>query len=73
MKNYDLDLINSRIDYIPYTQKKYFKIALDYSLKNNTKSVKVNRIKFYFNYESLEVMIGTSVRNACIYKMKEVF
>lgn len=72
MKNYELDLKNSRIDYIPYTQKKYFKLALDYSLKNNTKSVKVNRIKFYFNYETLEVAIGTSVRNAYIYKMREV-
>ena len=72
MKNYELDLKNSRVDYIPQTQKKYFKLALDYSLKNNTKSVKVNRIKFYFNYETLEVMIGTSVRNAYIYKMKEV-
>ena len=72
MKNYELDLKNSRIDYIPQTQKKYFKYALDYSLKNDTKSVKVNRIKFYFNYEKLEVMIGTSVRNAYIYKMKEV-
>ena len=72
MKNYELDLKNSRIDYIPYTQKKYFKLALDYSLKNNTKSVKVNRIKFYFNYETMEVAIGTSVRNAYIYKMKEV-
>lgn len=72
MKNYELDLKNSRIDYIPQTQKKYFKLALDYSLKNNTKSVKVNRIKFYFNYETLEVMIGTSVRNAYIYKIKEV-
>ena len=73
MKSYELDLKNSRIDYIPYTQKKYFKLALDYSLKNNTKSVKVNRIKFYFNYETLEVAIGTSVRNAYIYKMKEVY
>ena len=72
MKNYELDLKNSRVDYIPQTQKKYFKLALDYSLKNNTKSVKVNRIKFYFNYETLEVAIGTSVRNAYIYKMKEV-
>ena len=26
----------------------------------------------YFNYETLEVAIGTSVRNAYIYKMKEV-
>lgn len=72
MKKYVLDLENSSVDYIPYTQKKYFYLALDYSLENNTKSVKVNRIKFYFNYETLEVAIGTSVKNAHIYKMKEV-
>ncbi len=72
MKTYKLDLKNSHFDYIPQTQKKYFNYALQYALENNEKSVKVNRVKFYFDFEKLQVMIGTKFENAHIYKMMEV-
>lgn len=69
---YDLDLKNSRIDYVTQREKQYFYYALDYAIKNNEKSVKVNRIKFYFDFDKMQVMIGTNVDNANIYKLKRV-
>ena len=69
---YDLDLKNSYIDYITKTEKQYFYYALDYAIKNGLKSVRVNRIKFLFNFEKLEVMIGMNLDKATIYKMKKI-
>ena len=69
---YDLDLKNSYVDYITQTEKQYFYYALDYAIKNGLKSIKVNRIKFLFNFEKLEVMIGINVDKAIVYKMKKI-
>lgn len=69
---YVLDLKNSRINYATQTERKYFKIAVDYAQRNNTKSVKVNRIKFYFDFDKMQVMIGTNLNNAEIYKMAKI-
>lgn len=69
---YILDLENSDIKYVTQTEKKYFKLAVEYAIKNKTNSVKVNRIKFYFDFDKMQVMMGTSVRKACIYKMKKI-
>lgn len=69
---YDLDLENSYVDYVTQTEKQYFYYALDYAIKNGLKSVKVNRIKFLFNFEKLEVMIGMNLDKAIVYKMKKI-
>lgn len=69
---YDLDLKNSYVDYVTKTEKQYFYYALDYAIKNGLKSVKVNRIKFLFNFEKLEVMIGINLDKAIVYKMKKI-
>lgn len=69
---YVLDLKNSRINYATQTERKYFKIAVDYAQRNNTKSVKVNRIKFYFDFDKMQVMIGTNLDNAEIYKIAKI-
>lgn len=69
---YILDLKNSCINYATQTEKKYFKLALQYAIENKTNSVKVNRIKFYFDFDKKQVMIGQSFEKANIYKMKEV-
>lgn len=70
MNNYKIVL--EKYQYLTQTEKKYFPLALEYSQKHNTNSVKVNRIKFYFDYKKNQVMIGTSVKNAYIYKMEKV-
>lgn len=69
---YILDLKNSYINYATQTEKKYFKLALQYAIENKINSVKVNRIKFYFDFNKNQVMIGQSFEKANIYKMKEV-
>lgn len=69
---YVLDLENSDIKYVTQTEKKYFKLAVEYAIKNKTNSVKVNRIKFYFDFDKMQVMLGTSVKRAYIYKMKKI-
>ena len=69
---YVLDLENSNIKYVTQTEKKYFKLAVEYAIKNKTNSVKVNRIKFYFDFDKMQVMLGTSVKKAYIYKMKKI-
>lgn len=69
---YVLDLENSNIKYVTQTEKKYFKLAVEYAIKNKTNSVKVNRIKFYFDFDKMQVMLGTSVKKAYIYNMKKI-
>lgn len=69
---YILDLENSDIKYVTQTEKKYFKLAVEYAIKNKTNSVKVNRIKFYFDFSKMQVMLGISVKKAYIYKMKKI-
>lgn len=70
---YKLDLKNSKINYATQTEKKYFKIALDYALKNNFNHVKINRINFIFDFENMNVLIGMSNFKMTKYKMiKEV-
>lgn len=65
---YKLDLKNSFINYVTKTEKKYFKYAIDYALKNNIDIVKVNRIYYYFDFENLKVKIGTK-NHLTTYKM----
>ncbi len=72
MKNYELDLKNSRFDYIPQTQKKYFKKAVKYCQKHNFKGCKINRTIFLFDFDKLEVRIKGTHGYDSIYKMKEV-
>lgn len=68
-KTYSLDVENSWINYIPQTQKKYFKVALDYALKNKMDSVKVNRIEYHFDFDNMVVKIGTK-NDLNTYKLK---
>lgn len=70
---YELDLKNSKIDYIPRTQKRNFKYALDWCLENNWNSCRVNRTYYNFDFEKLEVnIIGIGYGNNITYKIKEV-
>ena len=70
---YELDLENSKIDYITQTQKRNFKYALEWCLKNNWYSCKVNRTCYNFDFEKLEVNInGIGYGNNNTYKIKEV-
>lgn len=72
---FDLDLKileDGHKEYISQTRRKYFYLALDYAIKNKIKSVKVNRIKFYFDFDEMQVAIGESVEKAYIYKMKKI-
>ena len=73
---YELDLENSRFNYITPTQKKYFDLALAYALNNDVNSVKVNRIYYSFDFNNREVLIATGRKdlynNGIIYKLKEV-
>lgn len=74
MKNYELDLRigkDGRREYITQTQRKYFKLALDWCLKNNWNNCKVNRTYFNFDFDKLEVNIKT-IGYINTYKMKEV-
>lgn len=59
-------------EYITQTQRKYFKYALDYAIKNNMNVVKVNRITYYFDFEKLEVRIATDNEYGHKYKIKKV-
>ena len=68
-KEYELDLENSWINYATQTEKKYFKKAIDYAIKNKMDAVKVNRIEFYFDFENNSVKIGTK-NNLHTYKMR---
>lgn len=72
---YELDLENSRFNYITPTQKKYFNLALAYALNNDVNNVKVNRIYYIFDFNNKEVLIATGKKdfnnNGVIYKLKE--
>lgn len=72
---YELDLENSRFNYITPTQKKYFDLALVYALNNDVNNVKVNRIYYSFDFNNREVLIATGRKdfnnNGVIYKLKE--
>lgn len=59
-------------DYITPTQKKYFKCALDFALKNKISSVKVNRISYYFDFDNLKVKIVTGNHNGYNYNLKKI-
>lgn len=71
---YELDLENSRFNYITPTQKKYFNLALAYAF-NDVNNVKVNRIYYSFDFNNKEVLIATGRKdldnNGVIYKLKE--
>lgn len=70
---YELDLKNSKIDYITQAQKRNFKYALEWCLKNNWYSCRVNRTYYNFDFEKLEVnIIGIGYGNNNTYKIKEV-
>lgn len=69
---YELDLKTSRIDYIPQTQKKHFKAALEYCLKNNIICCMVNKTTFWFDFDNLKVKIKGSRDNYIYtYNLKE--
>lgn len=72
---YELDLENSRFNYITPTQNKYFNLALAYALNNDVNNVKVNRIYYSFDFNNREVLIATGRKdfnnNGVIYKLKE--
>ena len=73
---YELDLENSRFNYITPTQKKHFDLALAYALDNDVNNVKVNRIYYSFDFNNREVLIATGRKdlynNGIIYKLKEI-
>lgn len=69
---YELDLKNSKCDYITQTQRKLFKYALNWCLENNWNSCRVNRTYYNFDFEKLEVNInGIGYGNNNTYKIKE--
>lgn len=71
MIKYELDLKNSFIDYVTPTQRKYFKLALDYAIKHNINDVRVNRTYFYFDFDNLKVRIADGRKDSgTIYKLK---
>lgn len=59
-------------DYITPTQKRYFKYALDFALKNKINGVKVNRISYYFDFDNLKVKIVTGNYNGYNYNLKKI-
>jgi len=69
-QNYSLDVENSWIKYVTPTQKKYFKKALDFAIKNNQNDVQVNRVEFHFDFDKMEVKMGTK-NDLTTYKMKK--
>lgn len=71
MIKYELDLKNSFIDYVTQTQRKYFKLALDYAIKHNVDIVKVNRTYYYFDFKNLKVRIAVGRKDSgTTYKLK---
>lgn len=67
---YTLDLKNSKYDYITATQRKYFKLALQFALDNNFNIVKVKNITYNFNFITMEVSIKTYNDYPTTYKLK---
>ena len=77
MKKYELDLRigkDGRKEYITQTQRKYFKLALDYVLNNKFGfiSCKVNKIYYCFDFDVMQVMIRTENGYTKTYNIKEV-
>lgn len=71
MDKYELDLKNSFIEYVTPTQRKYFALALDYSIKHNINDVRVNRTYFYFDFDNLKVRIAVGRKDmGTTYKLK---
>ena len=71
MKKYVLDLKAG--DYIPQTQKRNFKYAIVWVLKNNWYSCKLNRTNYNFDFDKMEVNInGIGYGNNNTYKIKEI-
>ena len=71
MNKYELDLKDSFINYITQTQRKYFKLALDYAIKHNINDVRVNRTYYYFDFDNLKVKIAVGRKDVGItYKLK---
>lgn len=71
MNKYELDLKDSFINYITQTQRKYFKLALDYAIKNNVDIVRLNKTYFYFDFNNLKVRIAVGRKDIGItYKLK---
>jgi hypothetical protein len=75
MKNYEIvlrTLKNGDKEYITPTQKKYFKLALQWCLTNNHNSCRVNRTYYNFDFDRLEVNInGVGYGNNNTYKIRE--
>lgn len=71
MKKYVLDL--KKGDYIPQTQKRNFKYAINWVLQNNWNSCRVNRTYYNFDFDKMEVNInGVGYGNNWTYKIKEI-
>lgn len=49
--------------YVTQTQKKYFKLALQWCLQNDWNSCRVNRIYYNFDFENLKVNIISGSSN----------
>lgn len=70
---YELDLKNSKVDYITSTQKKHFKSAMEWCLRHNWNSCRVNKTYYNFDFEKLEVnIVGIGYGNNNTYKIKKV-
>ena len=68
---YKLDL--SKDEYIPQRQKELFKYAVEWCIKNNEESCRVNRTYYNFDFKKLEVSInGIGYGNYNTYKIKEI-
>jgi hypothetical protein len=64
---------NGDKQYIPQTQKKNFKYALEWCLNNNCNSCKVNRTYYSFDFDKMQVVIkGVGYWNTNTYEIKEV-
>lgn len=59
-------------EYITPTQKKYFKFALDFALKNKIDNVKVNRINYYFDFSKMQVRIATDNEIGYTYNIRKI-
>ena len=73
---YELDLKieeNGKKEYITQRQKRNFKYAIDWCLKNNWYSCKVKRTYYIFDFDKMEVNInGIGYGNNNTYKIKRV-
>ena len=66
-------LVLKKGDYIPQRQKKLFKYALEWCLKNNWNSCKVNKTCYNFDFDKMEVFIkGIGYGNYNTYKIEKI-